>query len=75
MFTSSELINHFGVGHSFSSDDGFRIAFAILDKVEPGEFQTDDLVKMEVKQFVLRFDGATGVAVTEDVTIPSFPCS
>ena len=51
------------------------MAFAILDNSEPSKFQSDGLIKMEVKQFVMKFDGTTNIAIREDVIIQSFPCS
>ena len=72
-FTSSKLINHQEPSYSFGPQEGFRIAFAIFDESSPTTFQQDDLVKMEVKQFVFKYN-ADGTWSTEDLTIPSFPC-
>ena len=48
-FTTSELVNYQEPGYSFGPENGFRVAFAIIDNSEPSFVHLDQIVKMEMK--------------------------
>lgn len=53
-FTQTELINYHEPGYSYSSENGFKVAFLITDQFEPDLIQKDDLVKFEMKKWLSR---------------------
>ena len=50
-FTSAELQDYHDISHSFGSDDGFRVAFRVMDELNP-DYLTDSegLITFEIKQ-------------------------
>ena len=49
LFTTTELKDYQEVGHSFGAEDGFRVAFALIDLTDPEGVPRDGLVNIEFK--------------------------
>ena len=52
LFTTSELKDYQEVGQSFGAEDGFRVAFGLIDLTDPEGKPRDGLVNIEFKQTV-----------------------